>query len=91
MESADSGGTLGPRGEPVNFEVFRGDWRAVGELQPLTITKMWLIEDRSAPGRTDGWFVVRPGGGECGPFTEDEASRMLPILQQRYPDTEPRS
>jgi hypothetical protein len=55
----------------------------VGDFYP--IAEHWHIEDRSEDGRSDGWYVIRPGGGECGPFTEDEASRMLPILQERHP------
>lgn len=45
----------------------------------------WHIEDD-----VDGWYVVRPyGEGRCGPFTEDEASRQLPILREQYPLGEP--
>ena len=40
-----------------------------------------MIEDGD-----EGWYVVRPyDQGRCGPFTEDEASAMLPILKVRYP------
>lgn len=28
----------------------------------------WYLADG-----TDGWYVVSPCGGECGPFTEEEA------------------
>jgi hypothetical protein len=44
----------------------------VGDFYP--IAEHWHIEDRSEDGRIDGWYVIRPGGGECGPFTEDEAN-----------------
>lgn len=47
----------------------------------------WIIEDGE-----DGWYVVRPmDQGRVGPFTEDEASAMLPTLRAAYPvdeDTE---
>jgi hypothetical protein len=29
---------------------------------------IWYLADGS-----DGWYVISPDGGECGPFTEDEA------------------
>lgn len=48
---------------------------------PVPINGHWMIEDGD-----EGWYVVRPfGDGRCGPFTEAEASRMLPILQEQYP------
>jgi len=52
----------------------------VEEVLP-SIFSQWMIEDD-----IDGWYVVRPyNQGRCGPFTEEEASRQLPILKERYP------
>ena len=54
--------------------------------RPLeSIVDQWHIMDGGAPGQTDGWYVVRPGGGLCGPFTEEEAERQLPLLRSAYP------
>jgi hypothetical protein len=48
---------------------------------PVPIQGHWMIEDGD-----DGWYVVRPWDqGRCGPFSEEEAGQMLPILQARYP------
>ena len=51
----------------------------MSDLPPIDI--QWHIEDGEG-----GWYVVRPfGEGRCGPFTEDEAERRLPELQEQYP------
>jgi hypothetical protein len=47
---------------------------------PVPIQGHWLIEDGE-----QGWYVVRPfGQGRCGPFTEEEAMRQLPLLKAEY-------
>lgn len=49
---------------------------------PVSILGHWSIEDGE-----DGWYVVRPwDNGRCGPFSEDDASRMLPLLKREYGD-----
>lgn len=48
---------------------------------PVPIDGHWHIEDGG-----DGWYVVRPfDQGRVGPFTEDDAADMLPLLKLRYP------
>lgn len=48
---------------------------------PVPVDGHWMIEDSA-----DGWYVVRPfDEGRCGPFSEDEAERQLPLLQKLYP------
>lgn len=47
---------------------------------PVPINGHYLVEDGG-----DGWYVVRPYDlGRCGPFTEEEADRQLPVLRELY-------
>lgn len=48
---------------------------------PVGIEGHWLLEDSD-----EDWYVVRPwDAGRVGPFTEEEAGKMLPLLRERYP------
>jgi hypothetical protein len=47
------------------------------------IDGVWHLADG-----TDGWYVVSPDGGECGPFTEDEAGRAKERLMRGLPPRE---
>lgn len=39
----------------------------------------WYLADG-----TDGWYVVSPEGGECGPFTEDGAGEKKRELMEHH-------
>jgi len=50
-----------------------------------SIWDQWHIADGWA--KDDGWYIVRPDGEYAGPFTEDEASKLLPMFKKTYPLT----
>lgn len=52
-----------------------------GEPYPCShpVGEHWCLEDGE-----DGWYVVSPWGGRCGPFTEEEGSAKMRELRA-YP------
>lgn len=52
-----------------------------GEPYPCShpVASHWCLEDRD-----DGWYVISPWGGVCGPFTEDEGAAKMRELRA-YP------
>ena len=47
-----------------------------------SIHDQWHIADGWV--QDNGWYIVRPDGEYAGPFTEDEAARLLPEFKKRY-------
>lgn len=52
-----------------------------GEPYPCShpVGEHWCLEDRE-----DGWYVLSPWGGVCGPFTEEEGAAKMRELRM-YP------
>jgi len=46
---------------------------------PVPIAEHWHIADLDGGGA--GWYVVSPSGKTWGPYTEDEAGRLLDKLR----------
>lgn len=50
-----------------------------------SIFTQWCLEDRPTEDpRYNGWYVISPWGGECGPFTEEEGAAKMRELRA-YP------
>lgn len=56
----------------------------MSELRP--ITEEWTIADGWIEGGKppNDWYIVRPDGEYAGPFSEEEAERLLPEFKRRY-------
>ena len=50
------------------------------------ITEEWIISDGWIDGGKppNDWYIVRPDGEYAGPFSEEEAARLLPEFKRRY-------